>query len=70
MSKMPLIDGGDETRVLAQDESALYSPGISDALDTYGPFRSGVPSRVCLRVLVANSCQMSDPSASIYIDLG
>lgn len=48
LSKMPVIDGGNETRVLAQDESALDSPGISDALDTYGPFWNGVPSRVCL----------------------
>lgn len=38
LSKMPVTGGGNETRMLAQDESALDSPGISGALDAYGPF--------------------------------
>lgn len=63
---MPVTGGGNETRMLL----GLDSPGISDVLDAYRPFWSGVALGVCLHVLVANLCQMSAPSTSIYIDLG
>lgn len=38
LSKMPVTGNGIATRMLAQDKSALDSPGISDALDAYRPF--------------------------------